>query len=157
MKQKYQYERIGVNSRLDSIQAAILEVKFKYFGRHIQARQLAAAFYDEHLRGISEVQIPQRVNYSTHTFHQYTIRTKKRDELQQFLKSKGIPSMVYYPGVIHLQEAYKFLGYKKGDLPVSEQLSETVLSLPMHTELITDQLKYIVGSIQEFFVKKKKG
>lgn len=151
MKQKYQYERIGVNSRLDSIQAAVLEVKLKYFNQHIKARQKAAAYYDEHLGGIEEIQIPQRVDYSTHTFHQYTIKTDKRDELQQFLKSKGIPSMVYYPGVIHLQEAYQFLGFKKGDFPVSEQLAETVLSLPMHTELPEEQLEYIVSSIKEFY------
>lgn len=150
MKAKYQYERIGVNSRLDSIQAAILEVKLKYFDNHIKARQKAAKYYDEHLGGIEDIQIPERVEYSTHTFHQYTIKTDKRDELQQFLKSKNVPSMVYYPGVIHLQEAYKFLGYKKGDFPVSENLSETVLSLPMHTELMEEQLEYIVASVKEF-------
>lgn len=155
MKQKYQYERIGVNSRLDSIQAAILEVKLKYFEKHIQARQKAARYYDEYLYEIGEIQIPQRVDYSTHTFHQYTIKTERRDELQQHLKSKGIPSMVYYPGVIHLQEAYRFLGYKKGDFPVSEQLAETVLSLPMHTELQKEQLEYIVDSVKEFFMGEK--
>ncbi len=153
MKAKYQYERIGINSRLDSIQAAILEVKLKYFDKHIKARQNAAEYYDEHLGKIEEIQIPERVVYSTHTFHQYTIKTVKRDELQQFLKSKNVPSMVYYPGVIHLQEAYKFLGYKKGDFPVSENLSETVLSLPMHTELTLEELEYIVGSVKEFFEK----
>lgn len=153
MKQKYQYEQIGMNSRLDSIQAAILEVKLKYFDQHIQARQQAAAFYDEHLQGVADIEIPERVKYSTHTFHQYTIRTQKRDELQQFLKTKEVPSMVYYPGAVHLQDAYKFLGYKKGDFPVSEKLAETVLSLPMHTELTEDQLEYIVESIKSFFVK----
>ena len=153
MKAKYQYERIGVNSRLDSIQAAILEVKLKYFNKHIKARQKAAKYYDEHLEEIEDLQIPERVEYSTHTFHQYTIKTDKRDELQQFLKSKNVPSMVYYPGVIHLQEAYRFLGYKKGDFPVSEQLVKTVLSLPMHTELTEEQLKYIIGSVKEFFGK----
>ncbi len=151
MKQKYQYERIGVNSRLDSIQAAILEVKLKYLNKHIAARQEAAFYYDEHLIEIKEIEIPERVNYSTHTFHQYTIITEKRDELQQFLKTKGIPSMVYYPGVLHLQEAYQYLGYKAGDFPVSEKLAETVLSLPMHTELLEDQLKFIVDAIKEFF------
>lgn len=152
MKAKYVYERIGMNSRLDSIQAAILEVKLKYLDKHIRARQEAAAYYNEHLKDILELQIPQRATYSTHTFHQYTIKTKRRNELQDFLKSKGIPSMVYYPGVIHLQEAYQFLGYKKGDFPVSEDLAETVLSLPMHTELTEEQLKYIIHSIKEFFV-----
>ena len=153
MKAKYQYERIGVNSRLDSIQAAVLSVKLKYFDRHIKARQQAAAWYDEHLKNIEEIRLPQRVDYSTHTFHQYTIRTSQRNELQQFLKEKKIPSMVYYPGVIHLQEAYQFLGYKKGDFPVSEHLAETVLSLPMHTELSEEQLQFIIESIQKFFSK----
>lgn len=153
MKAKYQYERIGVNSRLDSLLAAILEVKLKYFDKHILARQKAAAYYDEHLSEIAEIQIPKRAEYSTHTFHQYTIKTEKRDALQKYLKDKGIPSMVYYPGVIHLQEAYQFLGYKKGDFPHAEKLAGTVLSLPMHTELTEEQLEYIVNSIKVFFVK----
>jgi UDP-2-acetamido-2-deoxy-ribo-hexuluronate aminotransferase len=153
MKAKYQYERIGVNSRLDSIQAAVLSVKLKHFDRHIKARQKAASWYDEHLKNIEEIRLPERVNYSTHTFHQYTIQTSRRNELQLFLKEKGIPSMVYYPGVIHLQEAYQYLGYKKGEFPVSECLTETVLSLPMHTELTEKQLGYITEAIKEFFSK----
>jgi UDP-2-acetamido-2-deoxy-ribo-hexuluronate aminotransferase len=155
MKAKYQYERIGVNSRLDSIQAAILEVKLKYFDKHIQARQKAAAYYDEHLNGIDALQIPARASYSSHTFHQYTVRTEKRNELQKYLGEKGIPSMVYYPGAIHLQEAYQYLGYKKGDFPISEKLGETVLSLPMHTELIEEQLEYITNKIAQFFRENK--
>jgi dTDP-4-amino-4,6-dideoxygalactose transaminase len=152
MKKKYQYERVGVNSRLDSLQAAILSVKLKYFDKHIKARQNAASWYDEHLKEIEEIQLPERINYSTHTFHQYTIQTERRNELQQFLMERGIPSMVYYPGVIHLQEGYRFLGYRKGDFPVSEKLAERVLSLPMHTELTTDQLEFITDSVKEFFV-----
>jgi UDP-2-acetamido-2-deoxy-ribo-hexuluronate aminotransferase len=151
MKQKYQYERIGVNSRLDSIQAAVLSVKLKHLGRHIEARQKAAQWYDHQLGDIKEINLPQRVSYSTHTFHQYTIRTAYRDELQQYLNGKGIPSMVYYPGVIHLQEAYRFLGYTKGDFPVSEELARTVLSLPMHTELKEEQLELITDSVRSFF------
>jgi dTDP-4-amino-4,6-dideoxygalactose transaminase len=153
MKAKYQYERVGVNSRLDSIQAAVLSVKLKYFDKHIKSRQNSAAWYDEYLKSIEEIRLPERVNYSTHSFHQYTIQTNKRNELQQFLKEKGIPSIVYYPGVIHLQEAYQFLGHKKGDFPVSENLAETVLSLPMHTELTEEQLEYITSAINEFFNK----
>lgn len=151
MKAKYQYERIGVNSRLDSLQAVILEVKLKYFDKHIAARQKAAAYYDKFLGGIEGLQIPTRAVYSTHTFHQYTIKTERRDELQKYLGEKGIPSMVYYPGAIHLQEAYKFLGYKKGDFPHAEKLGETVLSLPMHTELTVEQLEFIVRIIKDFF------
>ncbi|MBN1821374.1 MAG: DegT/DnrJ/EryC1/StrS family aminotransferase [Prolixibacteraceae bacterium] len=154
MKQKYQYERIGVNSRLDSIQAAVLAVKLKYFDRHIKARQFAAAWYDEHFKNIEGIKIPERVSYSTHSFHQYTIQISRRNELQQFLKDNGIPSMVYYPKPIHLQNAYNYLGYKKGDFPVSEKLSETVLSLPMHTELTEEQLAYITKTIKGFFQNK---
>jgi len=151
MKAKYVYERIGVNSRLDSIQAAILEVKLKYLEKHLMARQKAAAYYDQQLSGIDELKIPVRANYSTHTFHQYTVQTDQRDDLQEFLKNKGIPTMVYYPKTLHLQEAYDSLGYKKGDFPVSERMCETVLSLPMHTELDEGQLQYIVTSIKEFY------
>lgn len=151
MKAKYQYERIGVNSRLDSLQAAILQVKLKYFDKHITARQKAADYYDQHLRGIGGLEIPGRVEFSSHTFHQYTIKTDRRDALQEFLKAKNIPSMVYYPGALHLQEAYRFLGYKEGDFPVSEKLVKSVLSLPMHTELDEEQLEYIVENIKEFF------
>ena len=151
MKAKYEYERIGMNSRLDTIQAAILGVKLLYLDQKIEKLQNTAAFYDEMLTGIGDLKIPARVSYSTHTFHQYTIQTGKRDELQEFLKSKGIPSMVYYPKPLHLQEAYAFLSYKKGDFPVSEKLSQTVLSLPMHSGLDEEQLEYIVNKIKEFF------
>ncbi|HZH72996.1 MAG TPA: DegT/DnrJ/EryC1/StrS family aminotransferase [Mariniphaga sp.] len=153
MKQKYQYERIGVNSRLDSIQAAVLSVKLKYFDRHLSARQKAAQWYDDHLTGINGLQLPVRSEYSTHSFHQYTICTDRRDELQHFLQQKDIPSMVYYPGVIHLQEAYSYLGYKEGDFPVSEKLAKTVLSLPMHTELPEEQLEYITGAVRDFYAQ----
>ena len=151
MKAKYEYERIGINSRLDSIQAAILEVKLRYLDKHIRARQAAARFYDEHLKDVPGLKIPGRVKYSTHTFHQYTVQTEKRDDLKKFLETKGIPSMVYYPKVLYLQEAYKSLCYSEGDFPVAEQLTQTVLSLPMHTEMEKDQLEYIVKSIKEFF------
>ncbi|QGY44450.1 aminotransferase class I/II-fold pyridoxal phosphate-dependent enzyme [Maribellus comscasis] len=150
-KEMYVYERVGLNSRLDSMQAAILEVKLKSIEKHIKARQEAAAFYDFHLKGIEGLQIPTRAEYSTHTFHQYTIKVEKRDELQAFLQKREIPSMVYYPRAIHLQEGYQFLEYKKGDFPHSEKLTETVLSLPMHTELTEEQQRYIVDSIKEFF------
>lgn len=150
MKAKYQYERIGVNSRLDSLQAAILEVKLKYLEKNIAIRQNVAAYYDEHLRSIPEFKLPGRVKYSTHTFHQYTIQTEMRDELQAYLKNKGIPSMIYYPKALHLQKAYRFMGYREGDFPVSEKLSKTVLSLPIHTQLDKEQVNYIVEAIRDF-------
>ncbi|HET6556354.1 MAG TPA: DegT/DnrJ/EryC1/StrS family aminotransferase [Prolixibacteraceae bacterium] len=152
MGKRYYYKQIGMNSRLDAIQAAILDVKLNYLDKYIKARQEAAAFYDRELKDIEEISLPARVSYSTHTFHQYTLKVdRRRDELQQYLQSKGIPSMIYYPLPLHLQEAYHFLGNKKGDFPVSEELSQQVLSLPMHTELTEEQLSYITSSIREFF------
>lgn len=152
MSNRYFYQQIGLNSRLDAIQAAILDVKLKYLDQYVASRQAAADFYDQKLSEIQGLFIPARKSYSSHTFHQYTIQVpEKRDELQKFLANKGIPSMIYYPMPLHLQEAYLYLGYKKGDFPVSEKLSEQVLSLPMHTELTGEQLDYITSSIREFF------
>jgi len=152
MGKRYYYHQIGLNSRLDAIQAAILDVKLKYLDQYVAARQAVADFYDQKLSEIQGLIIPARVSYSSHTFHQYTIQVpEKRDELQKFLGNKGIPSMIYYPMPLHLQEAYKYLGYKKGEFPVSEKLSEQVLSLPMHTELTGEQLEYITSAIREFF------
>lgn len=152
MGTRYYYQQIGMNSRLDAIQAAILDVKLKYLDSYIEARQKAAAFYDQELSGINGLIIPYRASFSTHTFHQYTIQVpEKRNKLKNFLQDKGIPSMIYYPLPLHLQEAYQFLGYKEGDFPVAEKLSQQVLSLPMHTELTTEQLNQIVSAIREFF------
>jgi UDP-2-acetamido-2-deoxy-ribo-hexuluronate aminotransferase len=151
MKVRYYYDRIGVNSRLDSLQAAILDVKLKYLEQYVAARQTAATWYDNHLSGIEALHLPVRVPYSTHSFHQYTLRTGNRDQLQAFLKSRGIPSMVYYPKAIHLQEAYRNLGYREGDFPVAETLTREVLSLPMHTEMDEGQLRYITDTIRNYF------
>lgn len=150
MKVRYYYDRIGMNSRLDSLQAAILDVKLKHLDDYVAARQKAADWYDQHLQGVGDLITPVRRPWSTHSYHQYTIRTPQRDALHQYLKEKGIPSMVYYPKVIHLQEAYQYLGYRKGDFPVSEMLTENVLSLPMHTELDEEQLEYITATIKNF-------
>jgi dTDP-4-amino-4,6-dideoxygalactose transaminase len=152
MSKKYYYQQIGLNSRLDALQAAILNVKLRYLDQYIEKRQNAARFYDQALATISEISVPARVNYSSHSFHQYTIKVPEmRDELQRFLQTKGIQTMIYYPLPLHLQDAYRYLGYKKGDFPVAEQLSEQVLSLPMHTELNEDQLQYITENIMKFF------
>jgi dTDP-4-amino-4,6-dideoxygalactose transaminase len=152
MGQKYHYRQIGVNSRLDALQAAILDVKLKYLDQYIAARQQAASFYDQALNHLSGITVPGRVSYSTHSFHQYTIKVKtRRDQLQEYLKQSGIPSMVYYPVPLHLQEAYLFIGHQKGDFPVAEECSQQVLSLPMHTELSQEQLEYITSRIIEFY------
>jgi dTDP-4-amino-4,6-dideoxygalactose transaminase len=155
MKVKYYYDMVGVNSRLDAIQAAILSVKLKYLDKYNLARQKAADFYNNAFKDVPNIIIPFRASYSNHIFHQYTLRIKNkdRDELQRYLQSKGIPSAIYYPVPLHLQKAFAFLGYKEGDFPVAEELSKTVLSLPMHTELDEEQLNYITQIVIDFFNK----
>lgn len=147
-KVKYYHDVVGVNSRLDTIQAAILDVKLKYLDSYITARQKAAAFYDKSFSRLENISIPFRASNCTHVFHQYTLTIKNnRDELKSKLDKSGIPSMVYYPVPLHLQKAYLYCGYKKGDFPISEYLAERVLSLPMHTELTEDQLEHITQSV----------
>ncbi len=152
MKVRYYHDHIGVNSRLDTIQAAILGVKLKHLNEYNAARQKAAEFYDKAFQNNSKIQTPKRVKNSDHIFHQYTLVVKSidRDALKSYLQERGIPAMVYYPVPMHLQNAYKYLGYKEGEFPVSERLCKTVISLPMHTELDIDQLNYIVKTIHEF-------
>ncbi|HBH83095.1 MAG TPA: transcriptional regulator [Bacteroidales bacterium] len=153
MKVRYHYDDIGVNSRLDTIQAAILRVKLKYLTQFNESRRAVADFYDEAFKGLLHVTVPQRTKYSSHIFHQYTIRVKngKRDELKKYLESMKIPAMVYYPGPLHMQEAYRYLGYNENDLPVTTSLCKEVLSLPMHPEMDQEQLDYIAFSINSFF------
>jgi len=149
---KYFYDHIGVNSRLDTIQAAILRVKLKYLDEFNEARIGAATFYDNAFEPIPQILTPQRVDYSTHTFHQYTLTlfSPCRNDLQKYLNEYGIPSMLYYPLPFHLQKAYTDLNYKKGDFPVAEEISDSVLSLPMHTELDEQQLEYITRHVIQF-------
>ena len=152
MVERYHHDFVGVNSRLDNIQAAILGVKLKYLGIYNESRQAAAEFYDFAFSNNKKLMIPARSTYSTHVFHQYTLKLNdvNRSELQKYLSDKGIPSMIYYPVPLHLQKAYKNIRYQAGDFPNAEKLSECVLSLPMHTELKLDQLKYITDSVLEF-------
>jgi len=154
-KVKYFHDEIGVNSRLDSVQAAILNVKLKYLDDYISARQKAAEFYDQAFKNNEKIQIPVRNPKSSHVFHQYTIKVTgaKRDGLKEFLNKNDIPAMIYYPYPLHLQEAYKYLAYKENDFPVTEKLSKLVLSLPMHTELDDEQLKYITEKVLEYVGK----
>jgi len=155
MKMRYHYNDIGINSRLDTIQAAILSVKLKYLDSFNAARGEAADFYDEAFKSCPSVSIPERTACSDHIFHQYTIRVKngKRDELKKHLDSKGIPSMIYYPGPLHMQEAYRYLGYDETEFPVTQMLCHEVLSLPMHPDLEEDQLEYITNNLLDFFEK----
>jgi UDP-2-acetamido-2-deoxy-ribo-hexuluronate aminotransferase len=153
MKTRYYYEEIGMNSRLDTIQAAILDIKLKYLESYIQARRDVASFYANKLKDIAAIQLPFFTK--EHVFHQYTllVRNGSRDDLKKYLESRDIPCMIYYPIPLHLQKAYQRFGYNQGDFPVSENSSRCVLSLPMHTELNVDQLEYICNSISEYFKK----
>ncbi len=150
---RYHHELIGVNSRLDSIQAAVLDVKLQHLDEYTAARQRAAAYYDEHLGDIEELQIPMRSANSTHVFHQYTLRVKngQRDALRQYLADKAIPSMIYYPIPLHRQKAYLDARYTPDMFPNAETIVDEVLSLPMHTELTEKQLEYICSAIHRFF------
>lgn len=148
---RYHHDRVGVNSRLDSIQAAVLEVKLKHLDAYAAARQSAADFYDNAFRECTSVIIPKRNPNSTHVFHQYTLILQgvDREALQAWLAQKGVPSMVYYPVPLHLQKAYRNERYSEGDFPVAERLSANVLSLPMHTELDDEQLTFITEMVKE--------
>jgi UDP-2-acetamido-2-deoxy-ribo-hexuluronate aminotransferase len=152
MRIRYHYDMTGVNSRLDTLQAAVLRVKLKNLDEYSASRNRAARRYDLALKGLPGIEIPERSTFSTHVFHQYTLRLTgiNREALRKHLEGKGIPSMVYYPVPVHLQKAFLYLGYHEGDFPVSEKLCKSVLSLPMHTELDEEQIKYITDSIIEF-------
>jgi UDP-2-acetamido-2-deoxy-ribo-hexuluronate aminotransferase len=149
---RYYHDVVGVNSRLDGIQAAILNVKLARLDEFAAARQKAAAFYDEHLGGIADLLLPKTHPKSSHVYHQYTLRVQngQRDALETHLQQAGIPSMIYYPVPLYNQAAFKASASPK-TLPVTEQLCQEVLSLPMHTELDDEQLGYIVKTIQNFF------
>ncbi len=152
--QLYTHDLVGVNSRLDSIQAAILDIKLKHLNDYTRARQNAAGYYTQNLSSIEGIKTPIVISNSTHVYHQYTIQLdseEKRNALQKHLNDNGIPTKIYYPIPQHLQRAYNLKGYKPGDLPITEHASRTVLSLPMHTELSQEQLDYIVNKVREFF------
>lgn len=157
-RKKYYHETIGVNSRLDTIQAAILEVKLKYLNDYSAARQKVAEKYDESLSQLVGLVVPTRATYSTHVFNQYTCRIEagKRDQLKMYLQDKGIPTMIYYPVPVHLQEAYQVYGYKIGDFPVAERLCEEVISFPIHTEMNDEVQDYIMENIISFFTQDGK-
>ena len=146
---RYQHDRVGLNSRLDALQAAVLRVKLPHLNSHISQRQNAAAIYDDLLQNVEGVVVPARDEKSSHVFNQYTIKLEDeiRDELAQGLAEDGVPTGVYYPKGIHEQKAFEGLGYKTGAFPITEKLSKTVLSLPMHTELSSAQQKYIVARL----------
>ena len=155
MKVRYYHDIIGVNSRLDSIQAAILRVKLKYLDQYATERNRAADHYNNAFKDYPQLKTPVKWDKSTHVFHQYTLVTEGIDRaaLQAYLMSKDIPAMIYYPVPLHMQKAYLDPRYNEGDFPVTEMLSEKVISLPMSTEMDDEQLEYITSSVIEFLKK----
>jgi len=155
MKVRYHHDDIGINSRLDTMQAAILRIKLRHLDEFNQARIAVANSYDKAFAEITELTTPKRVASSTHIFHQYTLKVKngKRDELKKHLESKNIPAMIYYPGPLHVQEAYRYLGYPEDAFPVTSGLCTEVLSLPIHPDMEENQLNYIIQNVSDFFRK----
>jgi len=149
---RYYHDSIGVNSRLDTIQAAILRIKLRHLDAYSSARRSLADAYDRAFAEFSQLITPFRSPFSVHVFHQYTLRCTgvSRDILKEHLESKGIPAMIYYPVPLHMQKAYTDPRYKQGDFPVTEMLCAQVLSLPMHTEMQEDQLQHIINTVKDF-------
>ncbi|AQX10450.1 DegT/DnrJ/EryC1/StrS family aminotransferase [Elizabethkingia ursingii] len=151
MYRRYYHDEVGVNSRLDSVQAAVLRIKLRLLDEYAKARNEAAAYYDNAFANHPNILVPERATDSTHVFHQYTLRilNGKRNELQEFLTSKEIPAMIYYPVALRKQKAY-FQDSNDADFVNTDKLLDQVISLPMHTELDEEQLKYITDAVLEF-------
>jgi dTDP-4-amino-4,6-dideoxygalactose transaminase len=150
-KQKYYNERIGYNMRLDELQAAFLQVKLPHLNKWIAERQTIAQWYNEELKGVGDLFLPIVEPGATHVYHLYVIRTQYREALQAYLTSRGIGTLIHYPLPPHLQKAYSYLGYKKGDFPIAEALANTCLSLPVWSGISNEELMFIVNSIKEFY------
>ena len=153
LKEKYFHLILGINSRLDAIQAAILNVKFRHFKKWLKKRQQIAKYYTKRLKSVGDIIIPEILPDRASTFHQYTIRIKYRDKLQQHLQKQEIPTIIYYPTPLHLQSCFKYLGYKKGDFPESEKAAKEVISLPIYPELSKKEQDFIINRIKEFYQK----
>ncbi len=149
----YYHDAVGVNSRLDSIQAAILDIKLKYLDEYAAARNKVADFYDEAFAKIPEIKTPARADNSTHVFHQYTIQAAngRRDELKNFLAGEGVPTSVFYPVPLYKQKAFKESAPKDLSLPATENLCDSVISLPVHTEMSEEDLEIITNAVKSFF------
>jgi dTDP-4-amino-4,6-dideoxygalactose transaminase len=149
---KFYHEFIGNNCRLEGIQGAVLSVKLKHLDKWNDGRRKNADLYRKYLEG-SGVGVPEEMRYAKHVYHVFCVRVKDREKLIDFLKEKGVFTNIHYPIPIHLQKAYQFLGYKKGDFPVTEGCMDDILSLPMFAELTEEEIKYTAECIKEFYVK----
>ena len=158
-KPKYYHRFIGINSRLDELHAAILNVKFKYLDKWLEDRFQVARRYQklfEQYNLLDKIKLPlddihSIKNHKEHTFHQYVIYVEDRDSLQEYLKENGIGTNIYYPLCLHLQECFKYLGYKEGDFPIAEEASKHVLAIPTYPELTEDKQEYVVSKISKFY------
>ncbi|HUP12556.1 MAG TPA: DegT/DnrJ/EryC1/StrS family aminotransferase, partial [Niastella sp.] len=152
---RYYHDRVGCNSRLDTVQAAVLNVKLPHLDEYIAARRSAADYYDKAFAGHPKITVPYRASYCNHVFHQYTLLLEgvDRDALNQFLAGHGIPSMIYYPVPAHRQKMFEAFGGANFELITTDWLTERVLSLPMHTELSNEQLQFITSKVLEFINK----
>lgn len=148
---KYYHDELGENSRLDTLQAAVLGVKLKYLDEGNSARRAAAARYTEQLAGICDVVVPAVRTASEHVFHLYVIQADRRDELQKYLLGKGVECLIHYPVPVHLQKAYASKGWKRGDFPFTEQLAGKILSLPVFPGITEAQIEYVCGLIKAFY------
>jgi len=148
---QYHHEEVGTNSRLDTLQAAVLLAKLPYLADWSAKRRQHAASYAAGLKGVAQVKTPVVEANNEHIFHQYTLRVERRDALQAHLKAQGIGSAVYYPIPLHLQPCFAHLGYQAGQLPVAEQASHEVLSLPVYPELTQAQVDHVIDSIRGFY------
>jgi len=149
----YYHDLVGVNSRLDSIQAAILDIKLKHLDEYAAARNAVADIYDQAFAGINQIQTPSRAKNSTHVFHQYTVQIKngRRDEFKKFLTEQGIPNSIFYPVPLYNQKAFKVSAIENFTLPNTETLCEAVISLPIHTEMTEEHLQTITDTIKSYF------
>lgn len=150
-QKKYYNEVPGYNMRIDELQAAFLGVKLPYLEKWSMERQEIAAIYQQHLHEVGDLILPHTLENASHVYHLYVVRTNKRAALQEFLNKRGIGTMIHYPIPPHLQEAYKSLGYKKGDFPIAKKIAETALSLPLWPGMIQEQVQIVTSAIIDFF------
>jgi len=148
---QYHHDEVGTNSRLDSLQAAVLLAKLPHLASWSAQRRRHAGYYTEALAEVSALRTPVVDACNEHIFHQYTLRVERREELQAHLKSKGIGSAVYYPVPLHLQKCFSHLGYRRGQFPEAERAAAEVISLPIYPELTRDQLDYVIDAIRGFY------
>lgn len=148
---KYYNDRIGYNMRLDELQAAFLAVKLKYLNEWTAERQKIAGWYNQRLKDIDALILPEVAAGATHVYHLYVIRTEQRNELQQYLNDQGIGTLIHYPVPPHLQKAYSHLGFQKGDYPIAEKMADTCLSLPLWPGMTVDDVSFVVNEIEKFF------